>query len=62
MGFVGQMTDSQTFVGKTKPTVAGTSATYIPDNITLRFAPDNKSLQWHHEDGRMEGSGTLSRS
>jgi uncharacterized caspase-like protein len=62
MGFIGQMTDSQTFVGKTKPTVAGTSANYIPDNITLRFAPDNKSLQWHHDDGRMEGSGTLSRS
>jgi uncharacterized caspase-like protein len=62
MSFVGQMTDNQTFVGKTRPTVAGTSANYIPDNITLRFAPDNKSLQWHHEDGRMEGSGTLSRS
>jgi uncharacterized caspase-like protein len=62
MGFIGQMTDSQTFVGKTKPTVAGTAANYIPDNITLRFAPDNKSLQWHHDDGRMEGSGTLSRS
>jgi uncharacterized caspase-like protein len=62
MSFVGQMKDGQTFVGKTRPADANIPKNYIPDDITLEFSSDGKSLRWHHEDGKIEGSGMLSRS
>jgi hypothetical protein len=62
MSFVGQMKDGQTFVGKTRPADANIPKNYIPDDVTLEFSSDGKSLRWHHEDGKIEGSGTLSRS
>jgi uncharacterized membrane protein len=61
MVFVGDMKDTRTYVGKTKPTVASTSTNYKPDNITMEFSADGRSLKWHHEDGTMEGAGTFRR-
>lgn len=62
MSFVGQMKDGRTFVGKTRPADANIPKNYIPDDITLEFSSDGKSLRWHHEDGKIEGSGMLARS
>jgi hypothetical protein len=60
IGLVGKMTDDRTFEGKTMAINA--SPTYRPDNIRLVFSPDRGSVEWYHNDGSLEGSGTLSRS
>ncbi len=47
-----------TFTGETK-LIEGSS--YKPDKIELKFAHDGRSVHWHHDDGTLEGSGTLNR-
>jgi len=47
-----------TFTGETK-LLEGSS--YKPDKIELKFAHDGRSVHWHHDDGTLEGSGTLNR-
>ena len=47
-----------TFTGETK-LLEGSS--YKPDKIELKFAHDGRSVHWHHDDGNLEGSGTLNR-
>jgi hypothetical protein len=59
IGLVGKMTDDRTFEGKT--TVINASPNYKPDNVRLVFSPDRSSVEWYHNDGTLEGSGTLSR-
>jgi hypothetical protein len=58
LGFAGEL-DGDTFVGKT--VVLNAPADYIPDDLRLVFSPDHRSLRWYHNDGRMQGSGVLSR-
>jgi hypothetical protein len=58
IGLVGKMTDDRTFEGKT--TVINASPNYKPDNVRLVFSPDRSSVEWYHDDGTLEGSGTLS--
>jgi hypothetical protein len=59
IGLVGKMINTSTFEGKT--TVINATPTYKPDDIRLIFSSDRKSVQWYHNDGTLEGSGTLSR-
>jgi hypothetical protein len=58
LSFAGEL-DGDTFVGKT--VVLNAPADYIPDDIRLVFSPDHHSLRWSHNDGRMQGSGVLTR-
>jgi hypothetical protein len=58
IGWVGKMTDDRTFEGKT--TVINASPNYKPDDVRLVFSPDGSSVEWYHNDGTLEGSGTLS--
>ena len=58
IGLVGKMIDDRTFEGKT--TVINASANYKPDNVHLVFSSDRSSVEWYHNDGTLEGSGTLS--
>ena len=58
IGLVGKMTDDRTLEGKT--TVINSSPNYKPDNVRLVFSPDRSSVEWYHNDGTLEGSGTLS--
>jgi hypothetical protein len=58
IGLVGKMIDDRTFEGKT--TVINASANYKPDNVHLVFSSDGSSVEWYHNDGTLEGSGTLS--
>ena len=58
IGLVGKMTDDRTLEGKT--TVINSSPNYKPDNVRLVFSSDRSSIEWHHDDGSLEGSGTLS--
>jgi len=59
IGVAGKMINGSVFEGKT--TVINAPSTYIPDDIRLVFSADHKTLQWYHNDGKLEGSGTLSR-
>jgi hypothetical protein len=59
IGLVGKMTEPQTFEGTT--TVINASPNYRPDKVRLVFSSDGDSVQWYHNDGTLEGSGTLSR-
>jgi hypothetical protein len=59
IGLVGKMIDERTFEGKT--TVINASPNYKPDNVRLVFSPDGSSVQWYHNDGTLEGAGTLPR-
>jgi len=47
-----------TFTGETR-LLEGSG--YAPDKIELKFAHDGRSVHWHHDDGNLEGSGTLNR-
>ena len=58
LGFAGVL-NGAVFIGKT--VVLNAPANYIPDNIRLTIAADHRSLEWYHNDGTMQGSGTLSR-
>ena len=58
--FNGCMKDGTTFVGKTRLRNPTYDSTYTADDIRLEFS-DGKSVHWYHNDGRIEGSGTLSR-
>ncbi len=60
IGLVGKMTDDRTFEGRT--TVINASPGYKPDNVRLVFSSDHSSVDWYHNDGTIEGSGTLSHS
>jgi hypothetical protein len=60
IGLVGKMIDDRTFEGTT--TVIDASPNYRPDHVRLVFSPDRGSVEWYHNDGTIEGSGTLSRS
>jgi len=60
IGLVGKMTDDRTFEGRT--TVINVSPGYKPDNVRLVFSSDHSSVDWYHNDGTIEGSGTLSHS
>jgi len=55
----GNMQAGRVFVGTTRP-VEGTKP-YTPDNIRLEFSADGQSVTWYHDDGTLEGSGTLFR-
>lgn len=57
LGFAGSFS-GLVFVGKT--VVLNAPVNYIPDDLRLTFAADHQSLQWYHNDGRMQGSGILS--
>jgi hypothetical protein len=59
IGLVGKITEAGIFEGTT--TVINASPNYKPDNIRLVFSSDGASVQWYHNDGTIEGSGTLSR-
>jgi hypothetical protein len=56
----GKMTDNSKFEGTT--TVINAPPGYIPDRVRLGFSPDRATVQWYHNDGNTEGSGTLSRT
>ncbi|HML07321.1 MAG TPA: hypothetical protein VK430_04235 [Xanthobacteraceae bacterium] len=59
LGFAGQFSDGGVFIGKT--VVLNAPPDYIADNIRITFNPDHRSASWYHNDGRMQGSGTLAR-
>jgi hypothetical protein len=58
IGLIGKMTDDRTFEGKT--TVINASPNYKLDNVRPVFSSDRSSVEWYHNDGTLEGSGTLS--
>ena len=58
IALVGKMTDGERFDGQT--IVINASPNYIPDNVRLVFSPDRSSVRWYHNDGTLEGTGTLS--
>jgi uncharacterized protein (DUF736 family) len=60
IGLIGKMRDDGSFEGTT--TVIDGPPNYKPDHVRLVFSPDRASVEWYHNDGTMEGSGTLSRS
>ncbi len=60
IGLIGKMRDNSTFEGTT--TVINAPPGYKPDRIRLVSSPDRASVKWYHNDGTVEGSGTLSRS
>jgi len=59
LGFVVKQTADLTYQGKTQPINARPG--YIPDDISLKFSRDGKSVGWYHNDNTSEGSGTLTR-
>ena len=58
LGFAGVLS-GLTFDGKT--VVLNAASNYIPDNIHMEIAANHRSLTWYHNDGTMQGSGTLKR-
>ena len=58
IGLIGKMTDEHTFEGRA--TVINAASDYKPDDVRLVFSSDRSSIEWHHDDGSLEGSGTLS--
>lgn len=59
LGFVVKRTADLVYQGKTQPINARPG--YIPDDISLKFSRDGKSVGWYHNDNTSEGSGTLTR-
>jgi hypothetical protein len=59
IGFVVKRTADLTYEGETRP--IKTTTGYTPDRIKLIFSKDGRSVRWYHNDGKTEGSGTLSR-
>lgn len=59
LGFAGQFSGGNVFIGKT--VIINAPPDYIPDNIRITFNPGNRTANWYHNDGRMQGSGTLRR-
>jgi hypothetical protein len=59
LGFAGQFTGGDVFIGKT--VIINAPPDYIPDNIRITFNRGNRTANWYHNDGRMQGSGTLRR-
>jgi hypothetical protein len=57
IGLVGKITEAGTFEGTT--TVINASPNYKPDKVRLVFSSDGASVQWYHNDGTIEGAGTL---
>jgi hypothetical protein len=58
IALVGKMIDGGSFEGRTITIDAAPN--YSPDNVLLEFSSDRSSVRWYHNDGTLEGTGTLS--